>query len=229
MNILVDQDRNARLADFGLLTFVSDPTNPAASISTTNPGGTVRWMSPELLRPRSFGFEDSRLSKESDCYALGMVILEVLSGQAPFANDNAIGVMRKVINGKHPERPKEAWFTDHLWGTLEQCWSSRPGRRPTAEAVLERLEQVPLVVTMDPQERLITRSFSQSELPSLLEAVFWNRGATHIVQSQGSNSQDFIDVLDEARHYTFDLQGTVRFTALSTCYIQSIRRWVASA
>ena len=190
----------------------------------------MRWMGPELLRPGSFGFEDSQLTKESDCYALGMVILEVLSGQAPFANDNAIGVMRKVTNGKRPERPKEVWFTDDLWGTLEQCWSSQPKMRPTAEAVLECLKQVSLGVTMDSQKLLVTRSFSKGELPSLLEAVFWNREPTHIVQSlQGSDSQDFINILDEARRHTFDLQGTVRFTPLSTCYIQSIRRWVTSA
>ena len=188
-------------------------------------------MGPELLRPGSFSFEDGRLTKGSDCYALGMVILEVLSGEAPFANDNAVGVMQKVINGKRPERPTEVWFTDDLWGTLEQCWSSQPKMRPTAEVVLERLEHVSLAVTMDSRKRLITRSFSQGELPSLLEAVFWNGGANHIVQSlEGSNSQDFIDILDEARHRTSDLQGTVRFTALPTCYVWLIRRcWVTSA
>ena len=188
-------------------------------------------MGPELLRPGSFSFEDGRLTKGSDCYALGMVILEVLSGEAPFANDNAVGVMRKVINGKRPERPTEVWFTDDLWGTLEQCWSSQPKMRPTAEVVLERLEQASLAVTMDSRKRLITHSFSQGELPSLLEAVFWNGGANHIVQSlEGSNSQDFINILDKARHHTFDLHGTVRFTALLTCYNQSIRRCrIASA
>ena len=185
-------------------------------------------MGPELLRPGSFSFEDGRLTKGSDCYALGMVILEVLSGEAPFANDNAVGVMQKVINGKRPERPTEVWFTDDLWGTLEQCWSSQPKMRPTAEVVLERLEQVSLAVTMDSQKRLITRSFSGGDFPSLVEVVFWHREPTHSLQ--GRNSQDFINILDKARHHTFDLHGTVRFTALLTCYIQSIRRCrIASA
>lgn len=38
--------------------------------------GTTRWMSPELLDPSRFhsgGFP----SRESDCYALGMVVYEV--------------------------------------------------------------------------------------------------------------------------------------------------------
>ncbi|KAF9644930.1 kinase-like protein, partial [Thelephora ganbajun] len=140
-NILIDQSGHARLADFGLLTIISDPTNPTASSSTTN-AGTTRWMSPELLHPDQFGFEDSRPTKGSDCYALGMVILEVLSGQAPFARYKDFIAMRKVIEGERPERPEGAWFTDDLWGTLEQCWSPHPKDRPTAEAVLECLERV---------------------------------------------------------------------------------------
>jgi len=40
-------------------------------------GGTVRWMSPELLDPDRFGFADDRPTKQSDCYALGMVVYEV--------------------------------------------------------------------------------------------------------------------------------------------------------
>ena len=43
-------------------------------------GGTYRWMSPELLDPERFGMSatgDNRPTKQSDCYALGMVIYEV--------------------------------------------------------------------------------------------------------------------------------------------------------
>ena len=73
---------HARLADSGFLTIASDPIHPTASSSSAK-GGTTRWMSPELLGPDQFGFNDSRLTKESDCYALGMVIYEVRSGQVP--------------------------------------------------------------------------------------------------------------------------------------------------
>ena len=45
-------------------------------------------MSPERLNPVQFGVKDSHPTKESDCYALGMVILEVLTGKVPFAQDN---------------------------------------------------------------------------------------------------------------------------------------------
>ena len=144
-NILIDNSGHARLADFGLLTIVSDPANSTASSSSTK-GGTTRWMSPELLEPDLFDFKDSGPTKESDCYAFGLVILEVLSGQAPFPSYKEFTVMRKVIEGERPGRPQGVegvWFTDGLWETLEQCWSHQPKDRPTVEVVLECLEQVP--------------------------------------------------------------------------------------
>ena len=39
--------------------------------------GSIRWMSPELLDPERFEITDCRPTKQSDCYALGMVIYEV--------------------------------------------------------------------------------------------------------------------------------------------------------
>ena len=47
------------------------------SLASFTPGGTHRWMSPELLFPEKFGITDDRPTRQSDCYALGMVIYEV--------------------------------------------------------------------------------------------------------------------------------------------------------
>jgi len=38
-------------------------------------------MGPELINPEQFGLEDNRPTKSSDCYALGMVIYEAISGK----------------------------------------------------------------------------------------------------------------------------------------------------
>ena len=143
-NILIDQNCHACLADFGLLTAISDPINFVAS-SSIGVHGSIRWMSPELLHPELYDLQDSRPTRESDSYALGMVIYEVLSGQIPFPQFKEVIVMLKVIQGEHPERPEGAegvWFTDNLWETLVQCWAIQPGNRPGIEGVLECLGQV---------------------------------------------------------------------------------------
>ena len=155
-NILIDKDGNARLADFGLLTIVSDSTLTATT-SSSESLGTLRWMSPELLDPERFGAKNGRPTKGSDCYALGMVIFEVLTGKVPFHGFNRLVVMRKIIEGQHPGKPKgpeAVWFTDDLWAMLKQCWLYRPKQRPTVEGVLECLEQglatwKPLILSTD--------------------------------------------------------------------------------
>jgi serine/threonine protein kinase len=90
-NILINKDRRACLADFGLSTITSVATHATPGVPRTPPfsndslvsfipGGTHRWMSPELLDPEMFGLpelEGERPTKQSDCYALGMVIYEV--------------------------------------------------------------------------------------------------------------------------------------------------------
>ena len=122
----------------------------------------MRWMSPERLDPVQFGIKGSGPTKESDCYALGMVILEVLTGQVPFTRDfNDLMVMNKVLEGERPGRPEgveRAWFTDDLWVTLQVCWSRQPNDRPTIDAVLECLtrasktwQPLPPSVDDDPQ------------------------------------------------------------------------------
>ena len=74
-NILVDSAGTARVADFGLMT-VTDLRTALFSETPASRVGTARWMSPELLEPSRFD-SDGHPTRESDCYALGMVIYEV--------------------------------------------------------------------------------------------------------------------------------------------------------
>ena len=144
-NILINHDGRACLADFSLLTIVSDRLG---AVSSCVEGGEIRWMCPELLDPGRFDLRESRPTKKSDCYMLGMAIYEVLSGQAPFAPLSAIPVICKIMDGECPERPqgkRGALFTDGLWGILELCWKYQPEDRTNARAVLQCLERTSLL------------------------------------------------------------------------------------
>ena len=161
-------------------------------------------MSPELLDPSEFGLEDSRRTKESDCYALGMVVYEVLSGQVPFGTQyTKYVVTSKIIDGERPvvpEGPERVWFTDDLWETLELCWSRQPEGRPTIGTVSECLARAspawhlpPLLVNsdvgIDTDESLFTAS-SPGMLrhsPGKLRLTFeWNVLGTRIPPSPQS-------------------------------------------
>lgn len=83
-NIMIDQGCHALIADFGLLYIILNTTNPTVSSSFAM-GGTTRWMSLEPFYPDQSGRKNTRPTTQSGCYASGMVIYEVLCGQAPFA------------------------------------------------------------------------------------------------------------------------------------------------
>lgn len=95
-------------------------------------------MSPELIAPQRFGFKGSYPTKSSDCYALGMVIYETISGKLPFHNDTDIEVSLKVIGGERP--PWKTKFSESLWKMLGRCWVSNPDYRPSIEDVLQCLK-----------------------------------------------------------------------------------------
>jgi len=144
---MIDETGNARLADFGLLTIISDPANFFSSSSYTQ-GGIARWMSPELISPDRFGFTNDRPTKSSDCYALGMVIYETISGHLPFHGHTELFVAVKIVEGERP--PREPGFSNRLWEMLERCWMSQPNARPSIEDVLQCLESVSQSLELPP-------------------------------------------------------------------------------
>ena len=139
---MIDNDGHALLTGSSLLKIASEST-PALSARL---GSAIRWMSPELFSPEHFGLKESSPTKESDYYALGMVIYEVLSGQVPFAPLREVVVISKILDDKRPMRPEGEegrLFTDRIWEILEHCWKAQPRERITAKAVLLGLEGKP--------------------------------------------------------------------------------------
>ena len=95
-------------------------------------------MSPELLTPLVIGSKAILPTIPSDCYSLGMVIYETISGHRPFYGDTDFMTTVKVLGGEYPRRG--AGFTQGLWEMLERCWASQPSGRPSIEDVLQCLD-----------------------------------------------------------------------------------------
>ncbi|NMA95625.1 MAG: Stk1 family PASTA domain-containing Ser/Thr kinase [Clostridiales bacterium] len=86
-NILMGQDGNIKVADFGIARAVTSATVTAVGSDVM---GSVHYFSPEQARG---GYVDEK----SDIYSLGVVMYEMCTGEVPFNGDSAISIALKHI------------------------------------------------------------------------------------------------------------------------------------
>ncbi|MEZ5964304.1 MAG: serine/threonine-protein kinase [Planctomycetota bacterium] len=100
-NILVDSRGRPRLVDFGIATVLS----PASAVRRQTRVMTPEYTSPEQAR-------GEMATTASDIYSLGMVLYELLTGQAPYAfSSYDVDTIAKVASEAEPARPSQLEFT----------------------------------------------------------------------------------------------------------------------
>ena len=122
-------------------------------------------MSPELIFSLDSGSGTSRPTKSSDCYSLGMVIYETISGHPPFRGDRDITVLMKVLGGERPRRG--VGFAEGLWKMLERCWVPQPSERPSVEDVLQCLDMCSDLSVPPPGMDVVMDDLGLDELDTL--------------------------------------------------------------
>ena len=92
-NVMLTTDGFAKIVDFGIakLLGVTGPTQTGTTL------GTVSYMSPEQIAGKD-------ADQQSDVWALGAVLYEMLTGQQPFKGESQWAVMNAIEN-REPEPP----------------------------------------------------------------------------------------------------------------------------
>ncbi|KAF8307515.1 kinase-like protein [Clavulina sp. PMI_390] len=140
-NILITEDGNALICDFGLSRIHHEVTRTATNIQQ---GGHRRYAAPELINSPDDRF---RTSKASDIYSLGMTFYSLVTLDLPFRDYWDYDAMSRILQGERPPRPVAmslSAFPDIealLWDMIEHMWAPKPPSRPSAAAVLERCER----------------------------------------------------------------------------------------
>ncbi|KAF8601625.1 kinase-like protein [Ceratobasidium sp. AG-I] len=134
LNVLISGDGTPVLTDFGNAVLSNQSLQFTATTSIASV--SIRWTAPELL-------DASAHSQEADVYALGMTILETITGKVPYSEKTEKAVMCCVWQAKLPDRPKEMGeHSDTLWSLLTSCWLHDPKQRPSAAQVSETIKMV---------------------------------------------------------------------------------------
>ncbi len=143
-NILLDQQGESYIADFGISKLVGQSTATLSRTGMTM--GTPAYMSPEQFRG------EADLDGRADVYALGVLLFQMLSGKLPFNADTPHGLMYQHletpvpdIRTLHPELPA------NLPLVLQQALAKRrEARYATAGAFASDLQSVVAGKTITP-------------------------------------------------------------------------------
>jgi len=135
-NILVNDEHEACIADFGLSRILGE-----SGFTTKSVAGTCRWMAYELVELSDEEDESiPQVTMASDIWAFGMTVLEMLSGRLPFFYlKRDLAVIRCVMRGDQPKHEKYTGIGGGIWSMLELCWNSDPTQRPSMEFLVLHL------------------------------------------------------------------------------------------
>lgn len=137
-NVLLDRYGRPMLADFNVAVNLP-PEGPAAPV-----GGTLAYMAPEHLA--AFGRIEHQppVERHADLYALGLVLLEGLTGKTPPVGDstaNGLALVVAVWSARRAE-PND-WLSEHrplvpppVWRVLRRCLAFHPIDRYQSAAEL---------------------------------------------------------------------------------------------
>ncbi|MCL2012667.1 MAG: serine/threonine protein kinase [Cystobacterineae bacterium] len=131
-NIMVNEDRVAKLMDFGLAKFISDDLSSVTN--TGNMVGTFRYMAPEQIL-------GEHVDARADLYSLGVILYELLSGRPPFEAKTPYELWRQVLETEpRPIMSINAAVDRQMAQIAQGLMNKEPDDRiQTAEEVYEAL------------------------------------------------------------------------------------------
>ncbi len=94
-NVMMDEDGNVLLADFGLTRLLNDAQETSKLTSDSTVIGTPAYMSPEQGQGRA-------LDHRSDLYSLAVLLYEMLTGTVPYKAETPVAVIFKHISDPLP-------------------------------------------------------------------------------------------------------------------------------
>lgn len=135
-NVLLSQERHAKLTDFGLAKVKQEISNQPQE----NKGmikevvGTLPWMAPELFNAKP------KYTIECDIYSYGMLLWEIYSRKIPFQNAPS---KELLIAWKKESRQEQLpdMCPELIAKLIQSCCDKNPKTRPSLDSIIQQLLQ----------------------------------------------------------------------------------------
>ncbi|XP_069043919.1 mitogen-activated protein kinase kinase kinase 10 [Lepisosteus oculatus] len=119
--------KTLKITDFGLAREWHKTTKMSAA-------GTYAWMAPEVIKLSLF-------SKSSDVWSFGVLLWELLTGEVPYREIDALAVAYGVAMNKLT-LPIPSTCPEPFAKLLEECWNPSPHSRPPFGTILAQLQAI---------------------------------------------------------------------------------------
>ncbi|ORX59528.1 kinase-like protein [Hesseltinella vesiculosa] len=138
MNILIDADDRAKVADFGLAR-IRERSNTVMHTSC----GTINWQAPEIWRI------NPSYTEKADVYSLGLVFWEILTwGEKGYPYQSYTEQSREFLFHRVRDchyRPSvkslEKSYPSPIILLMKSMWDPEPKRRPSMDSVAHKLRK----------------------------------------------------------------------------------------
>lgn len=135
-NILIDESGTVKITDFGIAVALSE-----TSITQTNSMlGSVHYLSPEQAR-------GSMATNQSDIYAIGIILYEMLTGKVPFDGESAVTIALKHFQ---EEIPSVRLYDRHVPQSLENVVLKATAKDPIDRYQSAEEMSADLATVLDP-------------------------------------------------------------------------------
>ncbi len=120
-NVLVEASGRVVLTDFGIARAMAGET----AARTQGMVGTPMYMAPEQLA-------GAEVDARADLYAVGLLLYEMLTGEAPFTGDSPMAVAFARLRQPPPDPHGRPGVPDALADWVRRCLGREPNERPSA-------------------------------------------------------------------------------------------------
>jgi eukaryotic-like serine/threonine-protein kinase len=170
-NVIITPDNVAKIVDFGLARVVAS-ASATQSMSLT---GTLPYMAPEQILGEP-------VDQRSDVWALGVVLVQMITGSHPFVRPNTAAMTFAILN--QPPSALDA-VPDAVQPLIYRTLSKKPEhRQANASELLADLEEARAKITASaptPEHPTLTRNLSPRELKKMVHNAStprWNETTT---------------------------------------------------
>ena len=192
-NILITEQRDVKITDFGIATI------PGDGQGLVRCAGSPLYMSPEQV-------QHAEVTPQTDIFALGLVMYELLTGRQPFYGKNLDAIQHLILHTPHPPLNN---FRSDIPEVLERIVNRALAKQPRNryKSAMDMAGDLSLVFdfiaptqeSMSQQEKFIVvralsffRDFPDNEIWELIHASVWTEYASgdHII-TEGDVDKSF--------------------------------------